>query len=160
MATGLSDFFKHNLWANRLLLDTCSGLTDEQLDSTVIGTFGSIRDTLVHLFRSEEGYARHWTFTGAAPTPPLRDFTTVPGLDELKRRAERSGNELMAVAEQVDLDEVLYLDDGKYAAPVIIVLLQAINHGVDHRSQIATMMSQLGVEPPSLDGWSYNDSLR
>ena len=160
MATGLSDFFEHNLWANIRLLDACSQLSDAQLDATTTGIYGSVRETLMHIFSAEEGYARHFNFTGAAPIPPLKEFTTFPGFDELRRRAERSGKELKAVAEQADLDQVLHLDDGTYDAPVIIVLMQAINHGIDHRSQIATVLSQQGVTPPDLDAWSYNDSMK
>jgi uncharacterized damage-inducible protein DinB len=38
------------------------------------------------------------------------------------------------------------------------VVIQAINHAIDHRSQIATLLSQQDIEPPDLDGWSYNDA--
>ena len=35
----------------------------------------------------------------------------------------------------------------------------AVNHAIDHRSQIATLLSQQDIEPPELDGWSYNDAM-
>src|SRR5207249_7549563 len=105
----------------------------------------------------EEGYVRH--FTGTSPTPPLEELTTFPGIDELRRRAERSGKELITIAEQWDLSQTRYLDGGSYEAPVIVVLIQAVNHGIDHRSQIATLLSQQDVMPPGLDGWSYNDAM-
>jgi uncharacterized damage-inducible protein DinB len=159
MATGISDFLKFNLWANLRMLDTCAQLTDEQMDATIDGMYGSIRDTLVHIFRAEEGYARHFNFTSSAPTPLLREFTTFPGFDELRSRAERSGKELIAVAERADLDQVLHLDGGNYDVKVIIVLIQAVDHGIDHRSQIATLLSQQGITPPEIDAWSYNDDL-
>ncbi len=159
MATGLPDFFKYNLWANLRLLDACAHLSDAQLDATAKGTFGSVRETLMHLFAAEEGYARHYNFTGTAPTPRLADLTTFPGFDELRRRAERSGKELIAVAERGDLSRILSLDGGTYEAPVIAVLIQAVNHGIDHRSQIATLLSQQDIKPPELDGWAYNDAL-
>lgn len=159
MSAGLVDFYHHNLWANLAILDACEGLTDEQLDFTMDGVFGSIRQTLMHMFGSEEGYVRRHNYAGATPVPPLKEVTGFAGFDELKRRAERSGKELIAVVEQADLDEVLHLDDGAYDAKLIIVMMQAINHGIDHRSQISTLMTLQGVQPPSLDAWSYNDSL-
>jgi uncharacterized damage-inducible protein DinB len=158
MTAGLPDFFKFNLWANMRLLDACASLTDAHLDATVIGTYGSVRDTLMHLFASEEGYVRH--FTGTSPTPQLREFTAIPGLDELRRRAERSGTELIAIAEHGDLDQIFHLDDGTYECQAIIVLIQALDHAIDHRSQICTLLTQQGIEPPYLDSWSYNDDLR
>ena len=156
MSTGLPDFFTYNLWANLRLLDACTQLSDAQLDATAKGTFGSVRDTLMHLFAAEEGYVRH--FTGTSPTPPLKGMTTFPGFDELRRRAERSGKELITIAEQGDLNQIFHLDGGTYDAPAIVVLIQAINHAIDHRSQIATLLSQQDIEPPDLDGWSYNDA--
>ncbi len=160
MSTGLPDFFRYNLWANLQLLDACTRLSDAELDVTAKGTFGTVRQILMHLLTAEESYARHHTFTGPAPTPRLADVTAFPGFDELRRRAQHSGEELIAVAEQGDLSRVLHLDGGTYDATVMVVLIQAINHGIDHRSQIATVLSQQDLELPALDGWAYNDALR
>lgn len=157
MTTGLPDFFKYNLWANLRLLDACAQLSDAQLDATMKGTYGSVRETLMHLLASEEGYGRH--FTGTTPTPPLKEFTTFAGFDELRRRAEQSGKELIAIAEQRDLSEIFYLDGGTYEAPAIVVVIQAIDHAIDHRSQIATLLSQHGIELPELSAWAYNDAM-
>ncbi len=160
MTTGLPDFFKYNLWANLRLLDACAQLSDAQLDATTKGTFGSVRETLMHLFAAEEGYVR--ALTGKIPTPPLADLTHFPDFDELRRRAKGSGEALITFAEQGEqgkLSQILHLDGGTYDAPVIVVLIQAINHAIDHRSQIATLLSQQDIEPPDLDGWSYNDAM-
>jgi uncharacterized damage-inducible protein DinB len=160
MTIGLADCFRYNLWANQRLLDACAEMSDAQLDAPAMaGMFGTVRQTLLHLFTAEEGYARHYRFTGTAPTPRLADVSTFPGFDELRRRAQSSGEELIAVAERGDLGRILSLDAGTYEAPVIIVLIQAINHGIDHRSQIATLLSQQGLALPDLDGWAYNDAL-
>ncbi len=158
MTKGLPDFFTYNLWANQRLLDTCTHLSDAQLDATTKGTFGSVRETLMHMLAAEEGYAR--TLTGNSPTPPLKELTTLPGFDELRRRAKRSGEALIRVAEQGELSQILHLDGGTYDAPAIVVVIQAINHAIDHRSQIATLLSQQDIEPPDLDGWSYHDAMR
>jgi uncharacterized damage-inducible protein DinB len=157
MTTGLPDFFTYNLWANLRLLEECAHLSNAQLDATTTGTFGSVRETLTHLFAAEEGYVR--SFTGTTPTPPLKELTTFACFDELRRRAERSGKELITIAEQRDLSQIFYLDGGTYEAQAIVVVIQAINHAIDHRSQIATLLSQQGIEPPDLDGWSYNDAM-
>ncbi|QBD75770.1 damage-inducible protein DinB [Ktedonosporobacter rubrisoli] len=157
MSTGLPDFFKYNLWANLRLLDACEQLSEAQLDETMQGLFGSVRETLMHIFASEEGYARH--FTGTSPLPRLKELTAFPGIDELRRRAKSSGEALIKIAEEEDLARIHYLDDGTYEAPGSIILIQAINHGVDHRSQISTLLTQQGLEPPDLDGWSYNDAM-
>jgi uncharacterized damage-inducible protein DinB len=158
MATGLPNFFEYNLWANLRLLEACASLSDEQLDTTTIGTYGTIRETLMHMLAAEEGYVRH--FTGTAPTPRLKDLTAFPGFDELRRRAEQSGKGLIGIAEHGNLDQIFQLDGGTYECPAIIVLIQALDHAIDHRSQIATLLSQQAIQPPELDAWSYNDAMR
>src|SRR5260370_38087497 len=98
MTTGLADFFKYTLWANLRLLDACAHLSDAQLDATTRGTFGSVRETLMHIFAGEEGYVQR--FTGKFPTHRLQELTTFPGFDELRRRAKRSGERLIALPEK------------------------------------------------------------
>jgi uncharacterized damage-inducible protein DinB len=52
-----------------------------------------------------------------------------------------------------------HLDGGSYQAPVIVVVIHAVNHAIDHRWQIATQLGQQDIEPPDLDGWSYHDAM-
>lgn len=49
-----------------------------------------------------------------------------------------------------------YRDDGSESgAPLGVRLAQALHHGTDHRSQICTMLTVLGVTPPEIDVWDY-----
>ncbi len=155
MTTPLADFFKYHLWANLRILDACAHLADAQLDAPVPGTFGSVRETLVHIFAAEEGYIR--IFMGQQLTEPLREGDAFPGFDELRRRARRSGESLLAIVEQFDPEQLLRLAyDGRfYDVPAILVLIQAINHATDHHSQVTTMLSQQGITLPELNSWAY-----
>jgi uncharacterized damage-inducible protein DinB len=159
MNAGLVDFYKHNLWANLRLLDACARLTDEQLDASAPGTYGRIRDTLVHLFRAEESYLAR--LTGQPPENRLRrgEF---PGIEALRERARRSGEGLIAVADTVDPAQILQgMYDGEpYELPAIVPLMQAICHATDHRSQIATVLSQISIQPPDLSVWAYDEAIR
>lgn len=160
MTTGLAEFFKFNLWANLRLLDTCASLVDSQLDATTRGTFGSVRQTLIHIFGGEEGYVE--LFTGTFPTPRLEEQLPFPGFDELRRRAKMSGEALITIAERWEPGQALQLSDDEqsYEVPVLLILIQAVNHATDHRSQIATLLSQQGVTPPEVDGWGYYSATR
>jgi uncharacterized damage-inducible protein DinB len=40
-------------------------------------------------------------------------------------------------------------------APLGIRLAQALHHGTDHRSQVCTALTTLGIEPPAIDLWDY-----
>lgn len=50
-----------------------------------------------------------------------------------------------------DVDEAGYVRD----ASIGIRLAQALHHGTDHRSQICTALTTLGVEPPGIDVWDF-----
>lgn len=34
-------------------------------------------------------------------------------------------------------------------------LAQVVHHGTDHRSQVCTALTSLGVTPPEIDVWAY-----
>ena len=82
-------------------------------------------------------------------------------VQELRAHVERFAEEWPKVlGERVDPDEVVvrHRDDGSEThAPVGIRLAQAVHHGTDHRSQICTALTTLGIEPPSIDVWDYGD---
>ena len=52
----LDDAFAHHVWATVRLIDACSELSEEQLQTSLPGTYGSILDTLRHLVASDAGY--------------------------------------------------------------------------------------------------------
>jgi uncharacterized damage-inducible protein DinB len=34
-----------------------------------------------------------------------------------------------------------------------------LHHGTDHRSQLCTALTTLGVEPPNIDVWAYGEEI-
>jgi uncharacterized damage-inducible protein DinB len=157
--TILAEFFKHNLWANLRLLDACAGLTGAQLGATVPGTFGPLGATLVHLVAAEESYLARL----AQAERPDRAWADgpFPGVAALRERASRNGEALVAAAQQETAARVLHgtWRGERYALPVGMILLQAINHATEHRAHVATILSQLGIVPPDLDGWAYAEAM-
>jgi uncharacterized damage-inducible protein DinB len=62
------------------------------------------------------------------------------------------------LAQELDPDSIVvrHRDDGSEShAPVGIRLAQALHHGTDHRSQVCTALTALGVEPPAIDVWDF-----
>jgi uncharacterized damage-inducible protein DinB len=152
---GLEDLFRHNTWANLQLIDVCSPLTSDQLGVSVDGTYGSIRRTLVHLVAAEEGYL--WRLTGERPREDMSEDDW-PGFEELRERAAESGDRLEVEGARTDVDRVVEWigGDGMHRATrAALLLTQSINHSTEHRSQVMTVLTQVGVEPPELDGWAY-----
>src|SRR6266850_788509 len=54
-------------------------------------------------------------------------------------------------------DEIVALPyQGKtYEYPKSFFLLHAIEHGVEHRTEIKVTLALIGIETPDLDGWFY-----
>jgi uncharacterized damage-inducible protein DinB len=148
------DAYGHHVWATLRLIDACLALEPAQLDTTVPGTYGSIVDTIRHTVEADRDYLV--TLTGGR----------VQGIDEgetdlsaLRAAMEANGPEWAAlVSRDIDPDEdvVRHRDDGTDShAPLGIRLAQALHHGTDHRSQICTALTSLGVEPPEIDAWDF-----
>jgi uncharacterized damage-inducible protein DinB len=154
----LTTLFSHNLWANLLLIERCAQLTNEQLDSSITGTYGSIRDTLQHIVNAEQSY-----FSRISTGQPHRRPKDAPTMTimEMWESAAMSGNGFVEWAAKVHPHESVLVDwDGTpREVPKSIILTQAINHATEHRAQVMATMTQLGVQPPELDSWSYFDQL-
>jgi uncharacterized damage-inducible protein DinB len=152
----LTSLFRHNTWANLKLLDACAGLSDDQLQASAVGTFGAIGKTLSHLVRAEVDYVNR--ATGKSPATPLR-ADLFPGFAALKDAARWAGDELLqlAVAARADtiVRETFPQDRVVIEFPLSGLLVQAINHSTEHRTQISAIITQLGVEPPDMSGWLY-----
>lgn len=151
----LVEIFKHHRWANERLVEACASLGSDELDQTSPGTYGSIRDTIVHLLAAEERFLELLgeRLDGAS----LREHEQSPDLDELRRRAKRSGERLALVAQRAS-GATLARGEWRgepYAIPVSILLAQALNHASEHRAQVATVLGAHGITPPALDAWSY-----
>ena len=149
----LLTFFRHHLWANLRLFDSCLTLSGDQLMHADPGTFGTIRATLFHLVRAEEWYL--FLLTGEETAGPELDSQTP--LAGMKERAYESGTMLMQLSMDIDPSVEVAVGEGeeRELIPVTIILLQAIHHAHEHRTQIATLMGQQGITPPSLSGWGY-----
>ncbi len=150
----LEKLFEHNNWTNARIIQACSSLSDEQLDAEPQSvTKGSIRKTLLHLVGSQASYLSLLTLPVDA-----RDFKPLE-FAELAESASRSGEVLLAFArgEKQPLSPKLQTRDG-YLVEAWVVMIQIINHATEHREQICSMLTTLGVTPPDLDGWSYGES--
>lgn len=154
----LSRLFAFNLWANTELIKICMTLTETQLEAEAIGVYGRLRETFVHLIRSEGGYIHH--LTKSRPWPDDFDWDNV-SIKTLLEQAKLSGNELLRLATAVDpsIEHIVQRPDGNVTFYNWTVLGQALYHGVEHRTQIKILLTQLGVEHADLDVWDYTTAL-
>jgi uncharacterized damage-inducible protein DinB len=150
----LEEAFAHHVWATQQLLDVCLTLNPAQLETAVPGTYGSILDTQRHLVGADASYL---FVTSDGRTPRIdEDRMSLAELRAVMDRHDGAWSEL--VAQDLDPAAVLvrHRDDGSEAhAPMSIRLAQALHHGTDHRSQICTALTTIGIEPPGIDVWDF-----
>jgi uncharacterized damage-inducible protein DinB len=152
----LADAFEHHVWASTRLIDACLELSPEQLETSVPGTYGTILETVRHLVGSDAWYL-YRLFDD-------RSYVTDEDhmdLAELRAAIERNGTAwARLLAKGPDPDEICLgeNDDGSVTKTTVgIRLAQALHHGTDHRSQICTAITTLGIEPPGIDVWAFGE---
>jgi uncharacterized damage-inducible protein DinB len=156
MNDGLLDAVRHNAWATRKMLARCRDLTPNPLGSTVAGVYGDPVTTLWHIVRSEASY-----YSRLSDQEPDWDWRAKmpPNLDELAARAADMAarwEAFLAVPFDAKRTLVYNAEDGaRVDIPSGVVLAQAIHHGSDHRSQINTIFTAIGVEPLEYGVWDY-----
>ena len=150
----LEDAFGHHVWATLRVVDVCLALTPEQLGIAVPGTYGPILETVRHLVGADSSYL--FAMTGGRTSLIDEDRMDLP---ELRAAMESHGADWSwLLGQDLDPDAVTVRrrDDGSEThAPMGIRLAQALHHGTDHRSQICTILTTLGVEPPGIDVWDF-----
>jgi uncharacterized damage-inducible protein DinB len=153
----LADAFGHHTWASLRLIDACLPLTPDQLATIVPGTYGSIIETVRHLVGADRSYLA--LLSGRRVAEIEEDQM---GLAELRAAMEASGpvwQEVVAGHLDPDVTVVRHRDDGSEShAPLGIRLAQVVHHGTDHRSQVCTALTALGIEPPAIDAWDYAEA--
>jgi uncharacterized damage-inducible protein DinB len=150
----LADAFGHHVWATLELIDAGLALDPEQLETSVPGTYGSILETMRHLVGADAAYLFALTDGRVSAIDEEQMH-----LAELRTVMERNGVAWSALlAQDLDPDAVIvrHRDDGSEThAPIGIRLAQALHHGTDHRSQVCTALTMLGVDPPPIDAWDF-----
>ncbi len=151
----LDDAFAHHLWATLRLIDTCLALSSQQMDAAVPATGRSILATMRHVIGSD-------SFELFIASGGRGSFIRADGMElgELRFAMEDIGAGWSRLLDEgIDADAVVREidpDDGfQRDAPMGIRLAAALHHGSDHRSQICSALTALGVEPPAVDVFTF-----
>jgi uncharacterized damage-inducible protein DinB len=156
----LQRLFRHNLWASRLITEACRDLSQEQLRANVHGTYGELGRTLAHIAAGEAYYVSRFDqetdrfqWDEEDPVPPIATIANV---------LDKTGARLVMLAGTTPEDRILsYMIEGEERRwPAWVILGQAIDHGREHRSHVATILTQLGIEPPVMDMWTYGTAVQ
>lgn len=148
-------FAKYNLWANGLLLTAIEGLTEKQQQAEVRSSFGSLQQTVLHIWNTESIWWQRINLQQSI-TGPAENFRGIMkdvsiGLLEQNKQWQEW---ISSIPEPMLQHELIYYNSKKekFKQPVFQILLHLFNHGTYHRGQVVTILRQLEADKiPSTD---------
>ncbi len=150
------DAIEHHLWANERVFDACDALSREQLVQTVPGTYGPTIATLAHMIATDGWYLSFFLdFENPIGEDPS---VTIDQLREANRANGDRWRQVLATETDTERDVVEEGDGWRFHTPVGFRFAQAVHHGTDHRSQVCTGLTALGIERPAIDVWAYGEA--
>ncbi|MDQ3069783.1 MAG: DinB family protein [Acidobacteriota bacterium] len=141
----------YHYWARDRMLAALDPLPAGDYVRPLGNSFGSIRDTAVHIFFAEWAWLNRWH--GVSPTAPLdaEDYPDVAALrarwldHEARLRGFIGGLDDAGVTRRI----VYKLLSGTESESAIWTMVQhVVNHASYHRGQVTTMVRQVGGEAP------------
>lgn len=146
--------FRYDRWAWNRVLAQAAGVSAEQYAALAPVPHGSLCGTLVHAMAAAILWRQRWQ--GESPTTLLRE-ADVPTFAELRQRWEAEAQALHEVVGRLaddDLNAVVHYRTTK-GVPMENVfwhlLLHVVNHGTQHRSEAAMLLTTFGQSPGDLD---------
>ena len=155
----LERLYDYGYWANKRFFQVILRLTPEDFTQTVAGSYGSIRNTLVHVLSAEWG----WLDRCGGPQRGLAlkpdDFPTMESLVTTWGRVEEYIREFLSKLKDEDLTRTVEYTNprGENRSGALGALLQhGATHGVHHRGQVALLLRALGYVPGNVDLLFYD----
>jgi uncharacterized damage-inducible protein DinB len=150
----LKTLFDYSYWANDRLCGVLSQLTTEQFTQPVAGSYGSIRNTMVHMLSAEWGGLARCGAPARGPALNSQDYPTVTSLFERWRHVEACVREFLSTLQDADLGRVVEFAIGggsRQSMTLGELLHHTAIHGVHHRGQVALLLRMLGHVPGNFD---------
>ena len=146
--------YQYNSWANARILNAASNLNHEQFLASTPFSYDGLRGTLVHTLFAEWIWRRRWE--GHSPTEWLmpEDF---PTFESLRERWNTEESNLMIFVESVNEKKlgstIHYRTTGGNQRQNTLwhLMLHLVNHGTQHRSEAAAMLTDCGHSPGDID---------
>lgn len=151
--------YEYNYWANKKILEAASKLPQEQFIAPAEFPFGieqggSLRSTILHIVDAEYGWRGFFEFKKFGEDLNADDFGTLEALEKKFQEEEKA---MRAWLDRITNDDVngkvTYTNDEGILRTRTLwhCLLHVVNHGTQHRSEAAAMLTELGHSPGDID---------
>jgi uncharacterized damage-inducible protein DinB len=150
----VSKLFDYNRWANARALEPVAGLTAEELNRRLGGSFASVLGTLAHIYAAEWIWLERWHGSSPRGLPTAQEVPTLEALKEKWGAVESRCRDFVASLTEPRLSEVVTYVNVKgetWSYALGEMLVHVVNHSSYHRGQVATMLRQLKKVPLSTD---------
>lgn len=148
------ELFTYNYWARDCQLKVCQRLTEEQLLRGLGSSFDSVRDTLVHMMETEWIWLERWRQHPPHAEGSSQPFPSVKTVSERWSAIEAEMRDYLArVTDEMLGKPLTYISDrgDTLSSELWRQMFHLINHQSYHRGQVATLLRQLGEQPPATD---------
>jgi uncharacterized damage-inducible protein DinB len=149
----LQTLMRYKAWANELVFDAAAKLPQAELTAPRKIVFGSMLRTLNHVYAMDEVWRAH--LEGRPHGYTTRNPEACPPLAELHDAQNSIDGWFVQYADSLSReDEIVdfqFIGGGPGAMTRRDILLHVANHGTYHRGNVAAMMYQAGVAPPTTD---------
>lgn len=154
--------YDYTFWANDRLFEAAEKISEDQLNDEMPNGIGSIRVTLVHLVNGHRTWRERWQ--GDHPSAMLNpnDFPTLEAIRVRWQEEKQLITDLLTGWSDEDLARQLTYSNTAgqvFQQPLWKLMLHLVNHGTQHRSEIAMRLTELGHSPGEL-GMSFFFNMR
>jgi uncharacterized damage-inducible protein DinB len=150
----LQRLHEYGSYANQKLLAVVATLSPEQFTRDMGGSYGSVRNTLVHVVSADLGWIERAGGPARGPKLEAAEYSTPAAVLTVFERAEKTGRAFLATLKDEDLSRSIDVPFGG-PPPKRIALGDALQHAaihaVHHRGQTAMILRMLGVVPGNFD---------
>ena len=149
-------FYDYNYWANARILAAGARVSAEQFTAPGTFPYGGLRGTLVHTLDAEQSWRMFFQRQNWAGIPELKE-ADLPTRELIKahwRDEESAMRTYLASLSDDDLNGHLrYTTDNGEERDRILwhCLVHVVNHGTQHRSEAAALLTSFDCSPGDLD---------
>ena len=151
----ISLLFNYNYWANGQILAATKKVTPDQFLAPAEFPYGGLRGTMVHILEAEWGWRVRFEGQGHLAKELLEtEFPTLESLETRWREDEKSMRAYLSTLCDEELEKgITYpIDNGKTRTRILWhCLVHVVNHGTQHRSEAAALLTRYGQSPGDLD---------
>jgi uncharacterized damage-inducible protein DinB len=151
-ADSLLAFVRFHAWANDRILTTAAGLSEEELRRPGVLDHGSAFDTVRHLVDVDWSWREFCIGNDVGKTYVWDHGFVLDDLSAVHAFCLEEDARLRGYVRS--LDEVALVEpagNAEWSAPRWLIVAHVVNHGTQHRSELARYLTECGHSPGDLD---------